>query len=295
MTADHRTLHPLRNVRLAAVVLMLLTVSACSTRFFYNRIDWFVVWKLGDYVTLTDVQKADLKADLNDHLEYVRVNEMPRVVEVLNKTAREVESGYITADMMDARYNELLVIYDDFMLGIVPLSMRFLRGLDDEQVQELFEKFEEVNQEMYEEYSGRTSEERKKNRNKSAVKSTENWTGRLSSEQRQILKDALARMSDSSEQWITYQREWQRRFRILIAERPPEDEYLEELTQLFVSPRDLHSRSYRDQVDANRTILNVALAELLNGLTDKQRKRSVKKLDGYAKDLTKLSQSPRSP
>ena len=39
-------------------------------------------------------------------------------------------------------------------------------------------------------------------------------------------------------------------------------------------------------------ILNVALAELLNGLTDKQRKRTVKKLDGYAKDLTKLSQAP---
>jgi hypothetical protein len=290
MSANFRTLHSLRNVRLAAVVLMLLTVSACSTKFFYNRIDWFVVWKVGDYVSLTDTQKANLKADISDHLEYVRVNEMPRVAELLNKTAREVESGYITADMLDARYSEMLVLFDEFMLGIVPLSMSFLRSLDDEQIQELFEEFEETNQEMYEEYSGRTSEEREKNRNKSAIKSTQEWTGRLSSEQKQILKDALARMTDSSEQWITYQREWQRRFRTLIIERPPEDEYLAELTQLFVSPRDLHSRAYRDQVDANRAILNVALAELLTGLTDKQRKRAVKKLDGYAKDLTKLSQ-----
>ncbi len=279
-------------MRLAAVVLLLLTVSACSTRFFYNRIDWFVVWKLGDYVTLTDTQKADLKKDLKDHLEYVRINDMPRVVELLNKTAREVESGYISTDMIDSRYSELLVIYDDFMLGIVPLSMRFLRSLDDEQVQELFEKFEEVNQEMYEEYSGRTPEEREKNRNKSAVKSVENWTGRLHSEQKQILKDALTRMSDSSEQWITYQREWQRRFRMLIVERPPKDEYRAELTQLFVFPRELHSELYKNQVDSNREILNVALVELLNGLTDKQRRRTVKKLDGYAKDLTKLSQSP---
>jgi hypothetical protein len=290
MSANFRTLHSLRNVRLAAVVLMLLTVSACSTKFFYNRIDWFVVWKVGDYVSLTDTQKANLKADLSDHLEYVRVNEMPRVAELLNKTAREVESGYITADMLDARYNEMLVLFDEFMLGIVPLSMSFLRSLDDEQIEELFETLEETNQEMYEEYSGRTPEEREKNRNKSAIKSTQEWTGRLSSEQKQILTDALARMTDSSEQWITYQRKWQQRFRTLIIERPPEDEYLEELTQLFVSPRDLHSRAYRDQVDANRAILNVALAELLTGLTDKQRKRAVKKLDGYAKDLTKLSQ-----
>lgn len=101
MTANYRTLHPLRNVRLTCVILSLLVLSACSTRFVYNRIDWFVVWKLGDYVTLTDVQKADLKTDLSDHLEYVRVNEMPRVVELLNQTAREVESGYITVDMLD--------------------------------------------------------------------------------------------------------------------------------------------------------------------------------------------------
>jgi hypothetical protein len=290
MLSHSRTLPSLRNVRLAAMLLVLLGISACSSRFFYNRIDWFVVWKVGDYVTLTDTQKADLKADLGDHLEYVRVNEMPRVADLLSNTAREVEAGYITAGMLDTRYNEMLVVLDEFMLGIVPLSMNFLRSLDEQQIQELFEKLEETNQEMYEEYSGRTPEEREKNRNKSAIKSTQEWTGRLSSEQKQILKDALARMTDSSEQWITYQREWQRRFRTLIIERPPEDEYLEELTQLFVSPRDLHSRAYRDQVDANRAILNVALAELLTGLTDRQRKRAVKKLDGYAKDLTKLSQ-----
>ena len=45
------------------------------------------------------------------------------------------------------------------------------------------------------------------------------------------------------------------------------------------------------QVDANRAILNVALAELLTGLGPRQRKRMVKKLDGYADDLEKLSQA----
>ena len=291
MTANYCTLHPLRNVRWACVILSLLVLSACTTRFIYNRVDWFVVWKVGDYVTLKDEQKARLKADLNDRLEYVRINEMPRVAEFLNQAAREVESGYITADMLDSYYNEMLTFFDEFMLGIVPLSTTFLYSLDDEQIQELFENLEEINQEMYEEYSGRTPEEREKNRNKSAIKSTENWTGRLSSEQKEILKDALARMADASEQWIDYQREWQLRFRTLLLERPPEDEYRAELTQLFVYPRNSHSDEYRSKVEANRVILNAAFAELLTGLTDKQRKRVVKKLDGYAKDLTKLSES----
>jgi hypothetical protein len=57
-----------------------------------------------------------------------------------------------------------------------------------------------------------------------------------------------------------------------------------------VYPRDLHTEEYRATVDANRVILNEALADLLTNLTDRQRKRTVKKLDGYADDLEKLSE-----
>jgi hypothetical protein len=61
------------------------------------------------------------------------------------------------------------------------------------------------------------------------------------------------------------------------------------LTLLFVYPRSFHSPEYRARVDANRIIFNNMLAELLTGLTDKQRSRAVDKLDGYADMLRKLS------
>lgn len=279
-----------RSVRWLLVLLMLLTVTGCSTRFVYERIDWFVVWRMGGYVTLTGEQKSALKQDVQAQLDDVRANQLPEAAELLHGVARQVESGYVTAEQIDDRYQQMLAQYDDFMLGIVDPSMRFLQSLDDEQIVELFANLEDINQEMYEEYSGRTPEEREKNRNKSAIKSTQKWTGRLSDEQKLILTDALARMDDASEEWISYQREWQSRFRTLIETRPPDVEYRAELTQLFVYPRDLHSEEYRARVEANRQILNGALAELLTGLTDKQRKRMVDELDSLADDLEKLSQ-----
>lgn len=286
-----RTMPLSSSVRRAVVVVALLSLAGCSSNFVYERIDWLVVWRVGKYVSLTSEQKESLQADVQAHLEYVRVYQMPLAADLLTRTAREVEAGQVTPEMIDARYREMLAELDNFMLGIVPMAMDFLRSLDEEQVAELFENLEEINQEMYEEYSGRTSEEREKNRNKSAIKSTQEWTGRLSKEQKQLLTDALARMEDSSEQWIEYQREWQRRFRTLIETRPPEDEYREELTQLFVYPRNFHSDEYRRQVDANRKIFNEAFAELLTGLTDKQRKRMVGELDDWAEVITKLSQN----
>ena len=279
----------LSNTRIWLVLLVVLLLSGCSTRFFYDRIDWFVVWRVGGYVTLTKEQKVALKTDVQEHLDYVRVNQVPEAAATLTSIARDVESGGVTADMIESRYQQILARYDEFMLGIVPLSMRFLQSLSDEQVTELFENLEEINAEMYDEYSGRTPEEREKNRNESAIKSTEEWTGRLSEPQRLILTDALARMDDASEQWIDYQREWQARFRTLIETRPPDDEYRRELTDLFVYPRNFHSPEYRQRVDGNRGILNDALAELVTGLTDKQRGRMVDKLEGYASDLSRLA------
>jgi hypothetical protein len=166
-----------------------------------------------------------------------------------------------------------------------------LLSLSDEQVDELFESLEEFNQEMYEEYSGRTEEERRKNRDKSTVKFVQRFTGRLDDEQKLLITDALASMGDASEQWIEYQREWQRRFRDLIVNRPPSEEFRAELTTLFVYPRSFHSEEYRATVDANRTIFNQMFADLMNSLNDKQRGRFVDKIEGYADLVAKLAES----
>jgi hypothetical protein len=272
-----------------AIAVTALVMAGCTTRFFYDRIDWLIVWKVGEYVTLTDVQREELQADIQDRLDVLRVGEFPKIAFLLDKTAREIERGPVTPAMIDARYGEMLAVYDQFMLGIVPLSQRFLMGLSQAQVTEFFANLEEINAEMYEEYSGRTAAEREKNRNKSAIDGMQDWTGRLDESQREIIRSGLARMEDASEQWIANQREWQLRFRELIVAAPDAATFKEELTQLLVYPRHFHAPEYRARVDANRQIFNELLADLLNSLDDKQRARAVRKIDGYVAMLNRLS------
>lgn len=270
------------------MLAVLVLVGACSSSFLYNKIDWLIVWKIQSYVSLSNAQEQSLKTDIQAHLDQVRENDLPRVAELLDRTARDIAAGVVTPEMIDARYAEVFGRYDEFMLGIVPLSERFLQGLSSEQVEELSESFDETNDEMYEEYSGRTSAEREKNRNKAAIKGTERFTGRLEEEQRQLIRDSLTRMEDASEEWIGYQREWQQRFRQLIISRPEGQAYTDELTQLFVYPGSLHSAEYKRRVEANRVIFNAMLAELLTGLSADQRDHMVKKLHGYAELINKL-------
>ena len=276
---------------LTALLCVLLVLTGCTAQFLYNRVDTFIVWQIEDYVGLTGEQKQALKSDIQDRLNFVRENELLRAAEIFERSARDLEANQITAALLDQRYYESLEVYDDLMLGIVPLSQRFLRSLDEDQVEEFFANLDEVNDEMYDEFSGRTAETRERNRNKSAVKSIQEFTGRLKKEQRLLVTEALANMDDASEQWIAYQRLWQEQFRELITQRPPEAEYHDRLTKLFVYPRNLHSEEYRERVQANRMILNAMLEELLGGLSDRQRRRAVRKLDGYAEMMRDLAAS----
>lgn len=289
LTGVWRLVSGLRHALLLGFVALFL--AACSTKFLYNKLDTFIIWKLNGFVSLTGEQKEALKADLQTHLDSVRLNDLPRFAALAETTAREVEAGPVTAEQIDRRYIEVLDAYDQFMFDIVPLAERFLRSLSDEQIEEFFANLDEINDEMYEDYSGRTAEEREKNRNKSALRGIGEFTGRLTDEQEFLITDALARMDDASVQWIDYQRIWQERFRALVTEKPPLPEYRAELTALFVYPRNLHSDEYRRIVDGNRAILNDMLSELLSGLSERQRARTVKKLDGYVELLTGLAEA----
>jgi len=273
------------------LLLLCLLVASCSSRFFYERVDWFVVWKVDSYVNLSGEQKDALQTDVQAYLDDVRVNEMPLAAAMLREVARKVDAKEMNAAAIDASYDESMLLFEEVALGVIPVSQRFLMGLNEDQIDELLGNFTEANDEMYEEYSGRTPEEREKNRNKSSVKSIEEFTGRLSADQKAMLKERLATMADSSEQWIDYQRQWQERFRTLISSRPPEAEYTAQLTELFIYPRSFHSPEYRAKVEGNRQIFNVMMDDLLQSLTDKQRKRVVSKLTEYAETLDRLAAS----
>ncbi len=276
--------------RLIALPLMLLLLlSACSTSFFYDRIDTFVVWQVNGYVSLDKEQKTELKRRVSDYLNVVRLDEVPRSALLLSAIAAEIESGTVTPQMIDARFHEMLAMTEELVTGIVPDSEWLLQSLSDEQVQELAKNLDELNDEMYEEYSGTNEAERRERRNKSSISAIQRFTGRLTDAQKKLVTSALERMTDSSEQWIEYQREWQRQFIELVANPPPGEEFREQLTVLLVYPRSLHPPEYRAAVEANRAIFNDMMAELLNGLTDQQRGRMTKTLRDYAETLTRLA------
>ncbi len=102
-------------------------------------------------------------------------------------------------------------------------------------------------------------------------------------------------MSDASEEWISYQRQWQQRLRELVESDLDDASFRAELTDLFVNPRSLHSPEFRAAVDSNRTIFNRMIADLFASLDDSQKARAADKIRGYANTLNRLAELPGQP
>ena len=271
------------------LALSVLLLAGCSTRFMYNQLDWLIIWRVNGIVELTDEQKQTLKESLSDQLYVVRKQEFPEIAAEIRRLASNVGAGEITPGRSEEVYQRMELVMEGLILYFVPLTADFLHSMDREQLDELAESFEEMNQDMYDDYSGATSEEREKNRNKSALKMIRRFTGRISDSQKAIITDSLAKMEDASEEWINYQRDWQKRFLDLLDADVSEVEFIEQLAQLFVYPRNFHSAEYRARVDANRQIFHQGFSEFLESLTEKQNKRAVAELNDYADLLTKLA------
>ena len=105
------------------LVPLLLALGACTTRFFYDQVDTWIVWQVDDYVSLDKQQKAELKHQVSAHLDVIALDEMPRAAELLRGIAADVEAGAVTAEMVDARFQEMLGETEKVTLGIVPAAL----------------------------------------------------------------------------------------------------------------------------------------------------------------------------
>jgi hypothetical protein len=288
--ADHLShTHPMRITKTAIIILVCMIMTACmGTRFVYERLDWLTTWYVSDIFDLDSGQKAEFREIADRNMEWHRENQLPRYAEFCRELDREME-GSITPEALERRYQEMLVIWDEFIVHIMPDASVFLRSLSDEQVEDFLANVEESNQELWDEYAGRTPEQRLSRREKSAIKGVQRFTGRLNGEQKDLVRSYIVTMHDNSEEWLDGRREWQAEFRDLMQSKPDEQEYIKRLTALMLDPNTGDSDEYRRKVDDNRRIIFEMFSALVDQLTEKQRKRVRKRLNSFAEDFEFLA------
>lgn len=288
LTPAHRHAGAVRRARLACALLVLAGLSACTTGFVYNRLDWVVAWYVDGLVSLDDKQEDRLHDIVRRTLVWHRQSQLPRYIALFDEMAVEADRP-VSAERLEARYQQVAGFLDDFLRHVLPDAAGLLATLTDEQISELMKNVEEDNEDIWDEFAGDTPEVRQKRRVKNAVRSLQRFVGRLSADQSVLVESRLGRLHDVSDQWMERRRHWQGRFFDVLRSVPGGPPLEAALLDLAMNPDQFDTGDYRRRVDGNRRLIMSMIAELSEGLTPRQRKHLRQKFEEYADDLRKMA------
>ena len=275
-------------LRLAVTSLLAATLlGGCVTRVVYNQLDWLALWYVEDYFDLDAAQEAQAKALIARTLAWHRATELPKYATLSKKVLAGIGTPPDPRFLAD-RYAEIVELWDELLARVSPEVAALLQTLSDEQVEELFARLVEENEELAEDYSGSTAEERRKKQEKAISRAFRRFTGRLNDTQEALIHRSGAGLHDLSADWLRRRAAWQQQLRSLLVGRKSDPWFAERLTNLVLNPNQFDTPGYRQLVVENQQRSFTLVSEVLASLSAAQAEHLQKSLTTYARDIDAL-------
>jgi len=267
------------------VLACVLCLGACSgTTFVYNRLDTILPWYVDDYVELDATQERQLEEILRPFLHWHRQQELPRYVELLNQLDSSLDHEVTPTDLAN--------IYDEMQVAWLRLEQESLDGLlelgaslSDAQVQEFLAYMRERQDEYEEEYLTRSGSEYREEIYDNFADTLEDYLGRLTTEQKERLRQAVAEFERADEVWLQERAASIERLAVMLQREPGWQERVREAVKRrgeTVSPR--YQEVYQHNLDA----VFAAVAGVLNSRSERQDRYLREELAGLREDLETL-------
>lgn len=275
-----------RRVRLGAVLLLFLLLSACSsTTFIYNRLDILLPWYLDDYVDITRDQRTSLDEWLKPFLHWHRVDELPHYVALLDNIEQSLDKP-ATAETVGQFYATLeqawLRLEDRAMNWIFKLGA----DLGDEQIAEFLLVLQQQQEEYEDEFLPRTEEEYRQDSYQNFLDSLQDYLGRLDKNQRAVLREGSAELARMDVLWLEARAVWLVKLTELLQREPG---WQQALRDAMAARNENHSKAYEQTYAHNLEVVQRVIATVLNSRSDKQDRRLRKKLNNLREDLQTLT------
>ena len=175
-----------------STILVLLLAGCSTTKLVYDYGDKFVSWQLDSYFELNDEQEDWVEERMEIHIEWHRMEELPRyknfLTDIQNSskdglTMRELDEGYSRYEAKQRRTFERLI----------PDAALFMTKISREQINNLERKMTEENEEMLTQVENR--QERIQKRRDDFLEQMEDWFGEFSPAQ-------LAQINQWQTEWF---------------------------------------------------------------------------------------------
>lgn len=271
--------------RTAVVGFLLLCLTACSsTRFFYNRLDFFVPWYLGDYVSLDRSQDVLLQSELQRFLAWHRQDELPRYIELLQRAERSLDEP-LTREQLVALTADAEQALDRLQDRALDWMLVLADALHQDQLDEFMDELREQQAEYEEKYLERDDADYRDDACERLQDNASRYLGRLQTEQKTRLAVGCASLRRSDSVWLAERAVWLDRLDAILQREP---DWQASLRQAIAQRRDSVSPEYRATWEANTEVIQRAVVDVLNSRTERQDAHLRRELGKLQDDLVAL-------
>lgn len=283
-----QTLHHRRAWRAllgAPLLVVVLLVTGCTSRFIYNRLDTLASWYFEGLVSLNDVQRTELRSWLESTLAWHRQSELKRYAAFINDLTVTAErpGTHEDYDAFSRRFEGLIT---DLIAKTAPEASHLLLTLSPKQVDQLMDNLAEKTREGAQEGADALEDhEWHAAQVKTVTRQVKRWTGQLTDEQKRIVAAHMNDLEPTFVDWEKSQQVWQGELRtaLLSPEMRSEEAPSPRILELLKDPGQSWTPEYSAKVARNRERYLSMFSALDASLTTQQR-------DHLRVELTKLSQ-----
>jgi Family of unknown function (DUF6279) len=266
-------------------VAALLSLGACSENtFVYNRLDVLLPWYVSGYVDLNESQKVYLDELLVPFLAWHRSQELPAYLKILDLIEDSLEQPFTPEGVaaISTQFERAgLRLQDKALDWLLDLGT----GLTEVQVKGFLEEMWKRQHEYEEKYLERTDQEFYTDNYDNLRDYSQDYLGRLSDQQRELLRDASRRLLRSDRAWLKDRADWLTQLATVLQRQPGWQERVR--AQVAARNEDIPP-DFQRIYEHNMSVIYATIAQLLNGRSAQQDRHLRDKLAGLRGDIEAL-------
>lgn len=262
----------MKKAKFPLVIMLSFLLSACSSSFVYNNIDWLLYWYVGDYVDFSSDQKATLDERIASWQNWHRSTELIKYQAQLKNLRAKLDSGPLNHEQWFNEFDEAQQHLHRFRTKIAPELADIAQQLSPEQIEGILSEWKKKRQERQVEFDERTEEERLRRREERLVESVEDNIGKLDQRQANIVKKYVLEFIPTSNERTAYQTTLQDAVRDIFANRD-KLVFKQQLVALISNPDQYKTFQYQAASEQNTHLYAQMLAELNLTLTQEQKRK----------------------
>jgi hypothetical protein len=271
------------------LILLMLSLTACTAKVSYRFLDWIIAWSVDDYIDWNSQQQQQFDQIVSDKLAWHQSTQLKSYSEFLVQLKQDFQQP-LSNELLMKRMEEAEQLWTVTLKEVAPEAVNLLMTLNDEQVDDVSANLTKNIRKMEKKYGGDSPEKLDRRRIKEVKKTISRFIGKLDSNQKEIIALWSSRMENTREPWIQSRKEWASAFTQVLRERQS-TRFPGSLYTLLVSPQSLWSDQYKAMVDTNIGNGIDLVISLQASLTSKQKKQLNENIDDWIEVFDELSSS----